>query len=247
MGLFSKLALGGLGWALGGPIGAIVGVFIASAFGNNNQSQTQNQASSHTKSKTTRNDFIVSLLVLQAAVMKADGNVKRSELDVVKAYLRKLFDEQTTLEALQLLRNLLEKPINTTLVANQIAQNMSISARRELLTMLFDIAYADGQCVPAELATIEQIAVQLRLTKADFNSIQAMFGTTKNPNWAYEILDITPNATDDEVKKAFRRKAMQYHPDRVGSLGEEIAQNAAEKFRKVHEAYEHIKQERGIK
>ena len=56
-----------------------------------------------------------------------------------------------------------------------------------------------------------------------------------------------PKASDEEVKKAYRRMAMKYHPDKVGHLGEEFQQAAAEKFRKVQDAYERIAQARGIK
>ena len=62
----------------------------------------------------------------------------------------------------------------------------------------------------------------------------------------YEVLGISPNATDDEVKKAYRRMAMKYHPDKVANAGEEIRQQATDKFRAINEAYEHIKQQRGI-
>lgn len=63
---------------------------------------------------------------------------------------------------------------------------------------------------------------------------------------AYKILEIDPGATDDEIKKAFRKMAMKYHPDKVSHLGEEFKKVAEEKFKKVNEAYERIKKERNI-
>ena len=66
----------------------------------------------------------------------------------------------------------------------------------------------------------------------------------KNP---YEVLGIPPTATDDEVKKAYRRMAMKYHPDKVANAGEQVRQQATDKFRSINDAYEHIKTLRGMK
>ena len=64
---------------------------------------------------------------------------------------------------------------------------------------------------------------------------------------AYTTLGLTASATDDEIKKAYRKMAMQYHPDRQINASETEQKWAAEKFRAVQKAYEHIKQQRNIK
>ena len=63
---------------------------------------------------------------------------------------------------------------------------------------------------------------------------------------SYKILEIDPSATDDEVKKAYRRMAMKYHPDKVSHFGDDFRKKADEKFKKVNEAYKKIKKERNI-
>ena len=67
-----------------------------------------------------------------------------------------------------------------------------------------------------------------------------------NIDAAYKVLEIDPSATDEEVKKAYRKMAVRFHPDKVNHLGEEFQQSAKEKFQKVNEAYEKIKRERGM-
>jgi DnaJ like chaperone protein len=97
-----------------------------------------------------------------------------------------------------------------------------------------------------ELQTISSIADYMSIQDADYQSILALYQRRKDTNWAYTALEITPSATDEEVKKAYRRMAMKYHPDKVANAGEEIRQQATDKFRAINEAYEHIKQQRGI-
>ena len=62
------------------------------------------------------------------------------------------------------------------------------------------------------------------------------------------MLGIDSSATDDEVKKAYRRMAMKYHPDRVAGMSEEMQRNAAEQMKEINQAYDKIKTMRpGIK
>ncbi|MCR5140251.1 MAG: DnaJ domain-containing protein [Bacteroidaceae bacterium] len=113
--------------------------------------------------------------------------------------------------------------------------------------MLLDLANADGDFDPREQGVIEQIALNLYITTADYNSLAALYQKAKDPNWAYTVLEIDPSATDDEVKKAYRRMALKYHPDKVTGAGEEVVKKATEKFRAAGEAYEAIKSARGMK
>ena len=79
----------------------------------------------------------------------------------------------------------------------------------------------------------------------DFESIQAMF--YKDTAAAYKILEISPDATNTEMKKAYRKMATKFHPDKVHHLGEEFQKMAEGKFKSLNDAYQQIKKERGIK
>lgn len=236
-----KWIAGGLGWAFFGPIGGIVGFLVGTAFEGQTGTKTQQNS---TGQATTRGDFMMSLIVLTAAVMKADGTVKKSELEFVKNFFRQSFGTDAATDAIRMLRDILKQGIPVQDVSRQIGQNLDYSSRLQLLHYLFGIARADGYTHKSEVNLIEIIANYMRIGSSDFNSIKSMFYSDTNA--AYAILGLTPDATNDEVKKAYRKMAIEYHPDKVSYLGEDVQKSAKEKFQKIQEAYENIKKERGI-
>lgn len=241
---FGRWIAGGLGFVLGGPIGALIGFGLGSMF--ESASMNALKSISTPKSSTMEGDFKISLLVMMACVMKADGVVRKSELNVVKRFLVTNFGEAGALEALQILKRVLEQPINETEVAMQINQYMNYSAKLQLIHLLFDIAYSDGEVNAAELTVIQRISTIFRLSSADFESLKAPYLKTVDKNWAYKALEIEPTASVDEIKKGYRRMAMKYHPDKVNTLGEDIKKSATEKFRSVNEAYMQLKKDRNF-
>lgn len=238
MGKFGKWIGAGLGWTFGGPLGAILGFALGSFIDAAKVEVIPGEQ------KTTTGDFIASLLVLVAAIMKADGKVVRSELDYVRNYFVQAFGTAAASEALQMLRDILKQNINVKDVSDQIKQRMDYSTRLQLLHFLYGIANADGRIDPSELKLIEQISYYLGISSADSGSIKNMF--LKSTDSAYIILGVDRSATDDEIKKAYRKLAVKYHPDKVNYLGEDIRKKAKEKFQKINEAYEAVKKERGI-
>jgi DnaJ like chaperone protein len=246
MAKFGKWIGAGLGAFAGGPVGAILGFVIGSAFDAGSQQNTFKQSvpyGSPTMYPTT-GGYAMSLLVLVAAVMKADGKALRSELNYVKDYFIRNFGVQSANEAIQLLKDLLQQNIPVTDVCHQIQMNMDYSSRLQLMHFLFGIAQSDGKLPESELKLIAHIAVNLGVSSQDYESIKAMF--IKNADYAYKILEIDPQASDEEVKKAYREMAKKYHPDKVNYLGDDFQQAAKEKFQKVNEAYEEIKKQRDI-
>lgn len=243
-----KWILGGLGFAVGGPIGSIIGVLIATLFEKNG---ADNQTSSSTNrtfraQRTTAGDVRVSIIVLIACVIKSDGRVLKSEINYIKPFLLKTFGEAGAKQALLLLKELLKQDIDAKAVAQQIGQHINYSTRLELVHLLLAVANADGELHELELEIIASISMNMSVQDADYQSILALYQRSKDANWAYTALEITSSATNEEVKKAYRRMAMKYHPDKVANAGEEIRQQATDKFRAINEAYEHIKQQRGI-
>ena len=249
MGKYGKWVGMGLGWALGGPIGGILGLAFGSMFDGMQSGKFeysgQHPYNSVTQNRTRPGDFAASLIILSAAVMKADGKVLKSELEFVKNFFNQQFGAALANENILVMKEILKQEIKVQDVAQQISRYMDPSSKLQLLHYLFGISSADGHVHAKEVEMISQISIHLGLSRADFNSIKAMF--YKDINHAYQVLEITPDANDDEVKKAYRKMAVKYHPDKVSHLGEEFRKAAKEKFQSLNAAYNQIKKERGIK
>jgi DnaJ like chaperone protein len=242
MAKFGKWVGLGLGWAVGGPIGGILGLALGSMFDGSTTAVPKDRLY---QSTTRRGDYAASLLVLVAAVMKADGRVMKSELDYVKRYFTSRFGSDTAQEAIGMLRDILKQEIPVRDVTAQLNQRLDYSYRLEMIHFLFGIASADSGVSESEKRLIRQIAGFMNISASDLESIQAMFISASDA--AYKILEVDPTASEDELKKAYRRMAMKYHPDKVAHLGDDFKQVAQEKFRKVKDAYDSIKKERGFK
>lgn len=233
---YGRWLAGGLGWAFFGPVGGIIGFALGSIFGSVKiESQT---------GMTTQGDFAAVLVVLVAAVMKADGKILKQELDYVKNYFVKAFGVDAAQEALLLLREVLKNDIALHEVTEQVRTHLDYSAKLQMLHFLYQVANSDEHIDQTELNIIEQIAVQIGVTPKDAQSIKSMFVVETDSS--YKILEIEKNASIDEIKKAYRNMAVKYHPDKVHHLGEDVQNSAKEKFQKVNEAYEKIKKERNF-
>lgn len=234
---YAKWIGGGLGWAFGGPIGGILGFMFGSMVGGSGMTDRQ-------IGQTRSGDFNISLLILTAAVMKADGKVTRSELNYVKQFITNNFGAARAPEYVRILGELIKKDFNLQEVSSQIRQYMDYSSRLMLLQFLFGTALADGESHNSEIDVIKTIASYLGISNMDYKSIKAMF--IKDTNSAYSILEITADVSDDEIKKAYRELAKKYHPDKVSHLGEDVKKAAEVKITELNAAYDAVKDERGM-
>ena len=245
MALGKKILWSGLGWAMGGPIGAILGYAFASM---SSQMQKPQQRASYRRTtipRTSTEDFMVSLLVLLATVMKADDKLLHSELDFVKRFLGKQFNKVDANNYILLYREIIKQTYSLHQVCLQIQSSMDHPSRLELIHLLFGLSSADGETNIKEIDIIHNIARYLNVNDNDFTSIKAIF--VKSTKSAYQILEIDLSDTNDEVKKAYRKMAKKYHPDKVTHLGKELQELAEEKFKAVNKAYKDIKLERRMK
>lgn len=190
-------------------------------------------------------DFEVHLISLCSIVIKADGKVSQRELDYVRQYFLQTYGKQKANAIFRNFNEIIKKrEISAQRICAYLTPRTRYEVRLQLLHFLFGIANADGAVGSAEVNKIREIAGYLRVALRDFESIKAMF--IREADNAYKILEIPKSASDEEVKKAYRRMAKKYHPDKVITEDEAIRKGAEEKFKEVQRAYERIQKERGL-
>jgi len=189
--------------------------------------------------------FQLNLLALAATVIKADGAVKKQELQFVRNFFITNYGPQNANSIFERFNAEVKKEKqNIPELTRIFNQSTLYETRLQILHFLFGVANADGSISQPELSKVEQIAAALGIRPHDLESIKAMF--IKATGSAYKILDIPQTATNEEVKKAYRAMAKKYHPDKLQSKDPALVKGAQEKFQKVQEAYETIQKERGI-
>jgi DnaJ like chaperone protein len=233
-----------IGFLSVGPIAAVFGFLIGMYLEHANKQPEENTQRQYRSNQSEAvSDFSQQLLVLIAATMNADGSAMKSELDLVKRMLVRTYGEDKAAYLLILLREMLKQPQDVTQVCRHIRARMAYSQRLELLHILFRISRADAEINPSELQLLHYIGTQMAITTPDFLSLRAMF--VSSPDSDYKILDVSLDAGEDEVKKAYRKMAMRFHPDRLQGLAENEKKAAEEKFIAVQKAYENIKKKKG--
>ena len=145
-----------------------------------------------------------------------------------------------TKELMMVFKDILDQEYPLRDVCRQIQRSMDHPSRLELIHILYGLSAADGDVHEKEVQVIQAIANYLNINKNDYESIKATFA--KDNGAPYRILEIDESANEEEVKKAFRKMANKYHPDKVSHLGKEMQDLAEEKFKAVNDAYQQIKE-----
>ena len=260
-----------IGFSYGGPLGALAGVVLGalfdmatSKFGEQQQriGYTDDgdarhaygaQSTQRQQNANQRGNFLFSLLVLTAYIIKADGKVMHSEMEVVREMLRQNFGDQGAREGEQVLLRLFEeqKHQGTATFRNtvrqccgEMAMGMNYGQRLQLLNFLVIAAKTDGSVPQSEITALRDVAQWLRMQAKEVDSMLNLGGDSLEE--AYKVLGVSPKATDDEVKKAYRRLALEHHPDKVAALGEDIRRAAEKMFQEINAAKDKIWKARGL-
>lgn len=234
----SKWILAVLGYSFFRFPGALIGYFLGSLIENSSPKRRN-------ISNISSQDFELNLLALASLVIKADGRVSKQELDYVRSYFVSAYGKNRANSTFQIFNdNINKKGISPSNIIKLFNSVLNYESRLQVIHFLFGIAKADGNVSSPELQKLLDFSNMLRLSKADFESIKAMF--VDQVGGAYKILEINKSDSDQKVKKAYRDLAKKHHPDKVQHLGEAYVKAAQEKFQKIQKAYERIKAERGF-
>jgi DnaJ like chaperone protein len=179
-------------------------------------------------------------------VAHADGDVRREEVREIRRYF------ETTLgyghESLQLVRvhlkAFLARPPDLDEAAQACGEQLPSDERRRLLDALFELALVDGALQRSEREALRRAARGLGIPEDDEQAIATLHLGDGDEHYA--ALGLTPEATDAEVKRAFRQLAAEYHPDKAAHQGRQAAEQASRRFQEVRDAYEEIRRLRGL-
>jgi len=221
--------------------GALLGFFVGSFIDQWNKGGSIN--ASLGRNPLQPEVFELNLLALAATIIKADGVIKTQELQFVRNFFITNYGAQKAQAIFRIFNEQIKKETqNIAQLTRVILERTRYETRLQVLHFLFGVANADGSISAKELEKISQIAQALGIRSSDVESIKAMF--IKSADHAYKILEITPQATNDEVKKAYRAMAKKYHPDKLQSKDPALIKGAQEKFQEVQKAYETIQKAR---
>ncbi len=194
--------------------------------------------------------FYVSLASLAAKMAKADGVVTENEVKAFDQFVRTqlgLNVEERKIVA-KLFNEAKQSSVDGQAVARQFKDLIGYQPEvlQTMVHLLFRIAMADGKFQEAEERYIRQVASIFGLSQTDYDQIKALF--IKDDHRAYQILGVTPQSTDTEIKKAYKKLVNEYHPDRLTAKGvpEDFIKFANEKMAEINGAYKQIREQRGF-
>jgi len=228
----------------------------------------------HTRSTEKKYGFIGeeslfnnSILVLIAAVVRADNKKGDPELHYIRKSLQIHFDEERVGSYLSQIKKLTEGNYRYAGICSTIDMNFRFNEKVQLLHFLVGIVCSDGLLTAEEEKVLKDISRKIKVPESVLTGIFRMFNfiteeEVKNRQQrrekkstytsvyklaqAYEILGLDTNATEAQIKKAYRKLAMKHHPDRLIHLGEEHQKSAKERFQAISDAYEYIKEKKGF-
>jgi DnaJ like chaperone protein len=256
MGFWGKAIGASMGFMVGGPIGAILGGVIGHTFDAGSEARLRYfESEDHTWPEVEREFdrqylFYVGLASLAAKMAKADGVVTSDEIRAFDHFLRidlgLNVDERKTIA--QVFNEAKNSPEDASAIAIQFKQLIGYQHEvlHMMLQLLFRIALADGDMHKDEESFIQQMASIFELSDNEYQQIRALY--IKENNRAYQILGVLKSASNDEIKRAYRKLVREYHPDKMQAKGvpEDFMKIANEKMSEINRAYDQVSKERGL-
>ncbi len=247
MSIWGKLIGGAAGMALGGPIGAILG--IAAGHGVDKVSKFDTDESN----KNFNNDqkeqiFATSVIAISAKLAKADGKISKSEILAFKKIFEFPAEDEKAIS--NIFNSAKENIDDYKDIAEQVYKVFKSDRGLlfELLNSLFSIAYADGELHPKEKVMLSEIAKIFQISDNEFESLNNIFEAkiskdNASINRSYKILGLSENASLEQVSNQYKKLIKEYHPDKLQGMGlpKEFIELANQKLSAINKAYTEIK------
>ena len=235
---YEKWLGAGLGWAVGGPVGGLLGFFAGKLIEQGNG----DNANSITQGLT---EFEINLAVLASHLIKIDGRISLEEVTFVTDFLNTHFDSNYSARRTQMVNHCMQKEYDLSAACDQIRVNTPYATRVQVIHFLFDVALCDGELNERENYFIFRIAGYLNVNDVEFKRIKTeRTAQVVAQVSVYEVLGVQRSASMEEIRNAYRKLVLKYHPDRNKTATEQEKKELSIRFQRIHEAYEQIKKDR---
>ncbi|MEE8424077.1 MAG: DnaJ domain-containing protein [Thermodesulfobacteriota bacterium] len=232
-----------MGWFVGGPVGAVVGGAIQHVFSSAKMKQI-GQSDAAAKPEMI---FISNLVAIMTKICMADGHISTEERRVIHKFFESSLGYSG--ENLKFIDAMIDETDRQNPDLKQIVFAFDRFANHEQRLILLDLAYniaaVDHTITEGEQNAINDIVAGLNISQAEHERIRGRHTVVKVGK-NYAILGVDRSASNEEIKKAYRQLAMQYHPDKVSHLGQELIDFSNKKFQEINNSYQTIKKERGL-
>jgi len=254
MGWLGKMVGGTIGFVIGGPIGAVAGAAFGHTFVDKKSEDHLLESTIYQRlsyGEEAQLTFFVAAFSMLAKIAKADGRVSEKEIDSIDAFMVNdlHLDLQSRQSAIHIFRQALNSPESFEAFAMQFY--IAFCSQPRIIDLMMDILFrvscADGGIEIAEERLLLSAARIFKYSSTDYEMLKSRY--VKEANRFYAVLQCDETASNDEIKKQYRKLASEYHPDKIASKGlpEEFIKFAGDKFREIQDAYDNIKKKRNIK
>lgn len=196
----------------------------------------------------SRKNFVSLLVHILVKVAQFDGNITRAELQTIKNFFRANlhYNQNQMFWVNELIKDATHNPDSLETLLAQFRSSFAYEPRLILVELVYQVFFSNVRVTDQELELARNIAEYLELSTFDLQTIQSRYihmrQTAVNlEQQYYETLGLQPDATFEDIKKAYRKLSMTYHPDKVGHLGEEFRGVAEEKMKEINAAYQYFK------
>ncbi|MGM0446502.1 MAG: co-chaperone DjlA [Bacillota bacterium] len=245
MGWTGKLLGGGLGFFIGGPIGAVIGAVVGNSFDKSGSNANINEQ------ERLNMIFFTTTFSMLAKFAQADGAVTKSEINVIDNFVK--YDLQLDSRARKLAIEIFDEAKKNNSSFEEFARQFydNFKNKREVLVSMIDllmrVALADNEFHRNEKQYIRKAKNIFNISDSEYESILAQYDQNDtNIEKYYKILEVSPEASMSEIKRKYKKKAKDFHPDNIIGKGlpEDYREFAQKKFKEIQTAYEKIKQHR---
>ena len=201
----------------------------------------------------SHNQFVFLLINILIRIAQADGVVTKAELGPIENFFRVhlRYNQSQIYWVRDLIKDALASQVSLEDLLAEFKSHFAYEPRLILVELIYQVLYTNAQVSPQELAMVQTIADFLGISAYDHHAIRSKYvsgsggrafpGQGRSETQYYEILGLAPGASPEQIKSAYRKLSMQYHPDKVAYLGEEFRRVAEEKMKELNEAYQHLK------